>query len=205
MKETRIVRRHIALAAALVAVAALAFGAGSAAAADTPSLGDAVAARLGITGDQLRAAFKAELNARIDAAVAAGRLTPEQGAKLKERVANAKGLGIVVRRAFAERHKGLGLVGRIVQVHRLGAAAKYLGMTPKELRTARQSGRSLAQIAASKGKSVDGLVAAIVAPAKARAAKAVSNGKLTQQRADELIARLTERVKALVERVPATS
>jgi len=197
------VRRHIALAAALVAVAALAFGAGSAAAADTPSLGDAVAARLGITGDQLRAAFKAELNARIDAAVAAGRLTPEQGTKLKERVANAKGLGIVVRRAFAERHKGL--VGRIVQVHRLGAAAKYLGMTPKELRTARQSGRSLAQIAASKGKSVDGLVAAIVAPAKARAAKAVSNGKLTQQRADELIARLTERVKALVERVPATS
>ena len=196
-------RRHIALAAAVVAVAALAFGAGSAAAADTPSLGDAVAARLGITGDQLRAAFKAELNARIDAAVAAGRLTPEQGAKLKERVANAKGLGIVVRRAFAERHKGL--VGRIFQVHRLGAAAKYLGMTPKELRTARQSGRSLAQIAASKGKSVDGLVAAIVAPAKARAAKAVSNGKLTQQRADELIARLTERVKALVERVPATS
>ena len=196
-------RRHIALAAALVAVAALAFGAGSAAAADTPSLGDAVAARLGITGDQLRAAFKAELNARIDAAVAAGRLTPEQGTKLKERVANAKGLGIVVRRAFAERHKGL--VGRIVQVHRLGAAAKYLGMTPKELRTARQSGRSFAQIAASKGKSVDGLVAAIVAPAKARAAKAVSNGKLTQQRADELIARLTERVKALVERVPATS
>ena len=203
MKETRIVRRHIALAAALVAVAALAFGAGSAAAADTPSLGDAVAARLGITGDQLRAAFKTELNARIDAAVAAGRLTPDQGAKLKERVANAKGLGIVVRRAFAERHKGL--VGRIVQVHRLGAVAKYLGMTPKELRTARQSGRSLAQIAASKGKSVDGLVAAVVAPAEARAAKAVSNGKLTQQRADELIARLTERVKALVERVPATS
>ena len=118
-------RRHIALAAALVAVAALAFGAGSAAAADTPSLGDAVAARLGITGDQLRAAFKAELNARIDAAVAAGRLTPDQGAKLKERIANAKGLGIVVRRAFAERHKGL--VGRIVQVHRLGAVASTSG------------------------------------------------------------------------------
>ena len=194
-------RRHIALAAALVAVAALAFGAGSAAAADTPSLGEAVAARLGITGDQLRAAFKAELNARIDAAVAAGRLTPDQGAKLKERVANAKGLGIVARRAFAQRHKAL--VARIVNANRLGAAATYLGMTPNEVRTARKSGQSLAQIATSKGKSVDGLVAAIVAPAKARSAKAVSNGKLTQQRADELIARLTERVQALVKRVPA--
>jgi hypothetical protein len=195
------VRRHIALAAALVAVATLAFGAGAASAADTPSLGDAVAERLGITGDQLRAAFKGELNARIDAAVAAGKLTPEQGAKLKERVANAKGLGIVARRAFAQKHKAL--VARIVRVNRLHVAAKYLGMTPKEIRMARQGGQSLAQIAASKGKSVDGLVAAIVAPAKARAAKAVSNGRLTQQRADELIARLTERAQALVQRVPA--
>ena len=194
-------RRHIAFAAALVAVATLAFGAGVASAADTPSLGDAVAARRGITGDQLRAAFKAELNARIDAAVAAGRLTPEQGAKLKERVANAKGLGIGARKAFAKKHKAL--VGRVVRVNRLRVAAKYLGMTPKEIRTARQGGQSLAQIAASKGKSIDGLVAAIVAPAKARAAKAVSNGRLTQQRADELIARLTERAQALVQRVPA--
>jgi len=195
------VRRHIALAAALVAVATLAFGAGAASAADTPTLGDAVAARLGITGDQLRTAFKAELNSRIDAAVAAGKLTPEQGAKLKERVANAKGLGIGARRAFTQKHKAL--VARIVRVNRLHLAAKYLGMTPKEIRTARQDGQSLAQIATSKGKSVDGLVAAIVAPAKARAAKAVSNGRLTQQRADELIARLTERAQALVQRVPA--
>ncbi len=194
-------RRHIALAAALVAVATLAFGAGAASAADTPTLGDAVAARLGITGDQLRTAFKAELNSRIDAAVAAGKLTPEQGAKLKERVANAKGLGIGARRAFTQKHKAL--VARIVRVNRLHLAAKYLGMTPKEIRTARQDGQSFAQIATSKGKSVDGLVAAIVAPAKARAAKAVSNGRLTQQRADELIARLTERAQALVQRVPA--
>ena len=194
-------RRHIALAAALVAVATLAFGAGAASAADTPTLGDAVAARLGITGDQLRTAFKAELNSRIDAAVAAGKLTPEQGAKLKERVANAKGLGIGARRAFTQKHKAL--VARIVRVNRLHLAAKYLGMTPKEIRTARQDGQSLAQIATSKGKSVDGLVAAIVAPAKARAAKAVSDGRLTQQRADELIARLTERAQALVQRVPA--
>lgn len=194
-------RRHIALAAALVAVATLAFGAGAASAADTPTLGDAVAARLGITGDQLRTAFKAELNSRIDAAVAAGKLTPEQGAKLKERVANAKGLGIGARRAFTQKHKAL--VARIVRVNRLHLAAKYLGMTPKEIRTARQDGQSFAQIATSKGKSVDGLVAAIVAPAKARAAKAVSNGRLTQQRADELLARLTERAQALVQRVPA--
>lgn len=194
-------KRIIALTAALAAVAALAVGTGSAAAADKPSLGDAVAARLGITGDQLRAAFKAELAARIDAAVAAGRLTPDQGAKLKERIAKANGLGLGIRRGFAERHKAL--LGRIAKAKAMGPAATYLGMTRADLVAALKSGKSLAQIAQSKGKSVDGLVAAIVAPAKARAARAVANGKLTQQRSDELIAKLTERVQALVQRVPA--
>jgi hypothetical protein len=43
----------------------------------------------------------------------------------------------------------------------------------------------------------------MVAPAKAALAKAVSSGKLTQGRADEILERLTDRVEALVERVPA--
>ena len=141
-------RRLIALAAALAAVAALAFGAGSATAADTPSLGDDVAARLGITADQLRAAFKAALNARIDAAVAAGRLTPEQGAKLKERVADAKGLGIGVRgrspRGTRRSSRGS------PRCTALGAAAKYLGMTP------RSSGRRAERQVARPDRGVEG-------------------------------------------------
>jgi len=195
------VKRHIAIVAALAAAAVVAVGAGTAAAADSPSLGDAVAARLGISGDQLRAAFKAELAARIDAAVADGKLTAEQGAKLKERIANAKGLGVVARSAFAKHHKAF--VHRIMRAKAGGPAATYLGMTRADLAAARKSGKSLAQIAQSKGKSVDGLVAAIVAPAKARLDKAVANKRLTQQRADELVARLTDRVEKLVERVPA--
>jgi hypothetical protein len=43
----------------------------------------------------------------------------------------------------------------------------------------------------------------MVAPAKERAAKAVANGRLTPQRADELITKLTQRVRTLVQRVPA--
>lgn len=190
--------RHIALVASIAAVAVLAAGVGSAAAADTPSLGDAVAARLGISGDQLRAAFKAELSARIDAAVAAGKLTPEQGAKLKERIANAKGLGIMARQGFAKHHKAF--VHRIAKAKVKGPAATYLGMSREDLAAARKNGQSLAQIAKAKGKSVDGLVAAIVAPAKTRLAKAVANGRLTQQRSDEILARLTDRVEKLVGR-----
>lgn len=194
-------KRHLAIAAVVTAVAVLAVGAGSAAAADKPSLGDAVAARLGIGADQLRAAFKAELTARIDAAVADGKLTAAQGAKLKERIANAKGLGIMARKNFAKHHKAF--VHRIAKAKVKGPAATYLGMTRADLVAALKSGHSLAQIAQSQGKSVDGLVAAIVAPAKARLAKAVGNGRLTQQRADEIVAKLTDRVEQLVQRVPA--
>ena len=42
-----------------------------------------------------------------------------------------------------------------------------------------------------------------LAKAKERASKAVANGRLTQQRADALLARLTERIERLVQRVPA--
>ena len=68
--------RIAAIAALVAATAALVLGAGAAAAADSPSLVDDAAARLGVSPDKLRDAFKAALTARVDAAVAAGRLTP---------------------------------------------------------------------------------------------------------------------------------
>ena len=54
------------------------------------------------------------------------------------------------------------------------------------------AGKSLAEIATAHGKTVDGLVGAIVAPAKARLDKAVEKGRITRQRADELLSRLTD-------------
>ena len=195
-------RRLSALVAALAAVAVLGIAVASATAADSPSLADDVAARLGIAPDKLRTAFREALAARIDAAVNAGKLTPEQGAKLKERLANAKGLGLRLRGRLAMRHHGL-VRGIRARVHRFGTVAKYLGLTPPELHTELRSGKSLAQIATAHGKTVDGLVDAIVAPAKARLDKAVANGRLTRQRADELLARLTDVVEKAVQRVHA--
>jgi hypothetical protein len=43
----------------------------------------------------------------------------------------------------------------------------------------------------------------MLAPAKAGLARAVENGRLTKARADEILARLTEGTKKLVQRVPA--
>jgi len=132
---------------------------------------------------------------RVDAAVAAGKLTPEQGARLKERIAKAGrlGLGAVAgsRKAFAERP------GRL---HAKGPAATYLGMTRQALLAELRKGQSLAQIAKAHGKTVDGLVAAMVAPLKARLAKAVEHDRLTKQRADALLERITDRLERLVQR-----
>lgn len=194
--------RIAALAASLVAVAALAVGAAVAQAADGPPLADDVAARLGIPPERLRDAFKAALTARIDAAVAAGRLTPEQGARLKTRIADAKGFGLGLRHGFAQRRHAF--ADRIAARGKaLGAAATYLGLTREALRSELGKGQSLAQIAKAKGKTADGLVSAMLAPAKAALAKAVGSGRLTQGRADAILARLTERLEALAQRVPA--
>ena len=192
--------RIAAIAALVAATAALALGAGAAAAADSPSLVDDAAARLGVSPDKLRDAFKAALTARVDAAVAAGRLTPEQGAKLKARIAAAKGLG-GLRRGFVQRHKAM--VGAIAAKARgRGPVATYLGMTRAELRAELRSGKSLAQVAAAEGKTAAGLQAAMLAPVKEALSRAVERGRLTQSRADEILARITERVATAIQKVP---
>ena len=194
--------RILALLTALTACAALAFGVPAAGAADKPSLADEVAAKLGVSAEQLRTAFRAALTARVDAALAAGRLTPEQAARLKERIANAKGLGLGVKRGFAKKQQAL--VKRIgLKSKRLGAAAAYLGLTRAQVRAELKVGKSLAQVAAAQGKTSAGLVAAMLAPVKERLAKAVAAKRLTQQRADEILERLTERVEKRVARVRA--
>ena len=197
--------RILTLVAALAACASLAVGVSAAAAADKPSVADEVAAKLGVSPAELRTAFRAVLAARVDAAVAAGRLTPEQAAKLKERIANAKGLGLGVKRGFAKRQQAL--VKRIgVKANRLGAASEYLGLTREQLRAELKAGKSLAQIAAAEGKTVDGLATAMLAPVKERLAKAVAANRLTQRRADEILERLTERVEKRIARTrPASS
>jgi tyrosyl-tRNA synthetase len=193
------VRRTTAIAALVAALAVLGFGASSVAAADKPSLVDDVAARLGISSDTLRGALRDALDARVDAAVKAGKLTPDQAAKLKERIANAKGLGLRIRMAIAK-HRGALVRG--ARVKERGAAATYIGITRQELRTELRSGKSLAQIATAHGKTAAGLVDAMLAPAKARLDKAVQNGRLTQQQESQMLARLQDVLQKVVERTP---
>jgi hypothetical protein len=192
------VRRSTAVVAVAAVLVTVGLGASSVAAADKPSLVDDVAARLGVSADKLRGAFRDALDARVDAAVQAGKLTPDQGAKLKQRIANAKGLGLRVRRAIVK-HRGA-LVR--VRAHARGVAADYIGITPQELRTELRSGKSLAQIATDHGKTAKGLVDAMVTAARTRLDKAVQNKRITKQQEDQLLARLTAALQKAVQRTP---
>jgi hypothetical protein len=81
----------------------------------------------------------------------------------------------------------------------LDAAATYLGIPVADVLTKVQAGQTLAQIAgATSGKSVDGLVAALVAAEKTEIAAAVTAGKITQAQADAVIPTLTATFTAFV-------
>ena len=80
----------------------------------------------------------------------------------------------------------------------LDAAASYLGVTEAALKTSLSDGSTLADIAKEKGKSVDGLKAALVASAKADLAQAVKDGRLTEAQQTEILADLSNRIDGLV-------
>jgi hypothetical protein len=80
------------------------------------------------------------------------------------------------------------------------AAEKLLGMTQAEIQAARLAGKSLVELAQTKGVSKDALIRAILDEHKADLAKLVVDGKMTQAQADAMISRMQEQVKLMVER-----
>ena len=193
--------RRITKTAALGAGALLAVaGAGAAIAAtqsgpveESKALVDDAAKRLGVESSELTEALQAALAARVDEAVAAGRLTEEQGAELKQRIQAGEVPLLGLGGPHGRRHGGPGGPGG-----GLTAAAEYLGVTEAELHEQLHDGQRLAEVAAAEGKSVEGLVDALVADETEKLAQAVEDGRLTDAQRDELVAGLEERVTARV-------
>jgi ribosomal protein S20 len=196
-------RRKLTFAAGAVGAALLVAGLGAAGAIgasrvfspseESKAVIDDAAKQLGVQPQELSDALKQALENRIDEAVAAGVLTKEQAQALKERIDSGDypflfGPGF----GFHDRGFGFGAHTDFLQT-----AASYLGMTEDDLREALQ-GKTLAEIAKDKGKSVSGLVAALVAAEGKKIDQAVSDGRITKAQATELKSRLDERMQALV-------
>jgi polyhydroxyalkanoate synthesis regulator phasin len=188
----------------LGAVAALAVAGGGAAVAATQLgspreesqaiLNDA-ARQLGIEPSKLSDALKQALKNRVDAAVAAGRLTKEQGEALKARIeADESPLLFGGPGGFGHR----GHFGHFAHFGDLSVAASYLDVTADQLHTDLRAGKTLAQIAKDKGKPVDGLIKALVDKAKERLDAAVKAGRLTEEQKQSILADLEQKVTDFV-------
>jgi hypothetical protein len=81
----------------------------------------------------------------------------------------------------------------------LEAAAEYLGLTERELYDELRDGKTLAEVAEDEGKSVAGLVDAMVAASVERIDEAVEDGRLSEEHAAELRRDLEESITELVE------
>jgi hypothetical protein len=193
-RKAKIIMGAAALLSAAGAGAAVAASQDSSPSSESKAVIDDAAKQLGISPSRLSDALKTALSDRVDAAVAAGRLTKAEGDALKQRIAS-DGFPLLggLHRGF-----GHGLFGR------LEAAAGYIGITETQLRTELEGGKSLAQVAKDHNKSVDGLVNALVADARGKLDDAVSAGRLTKAQETELLGGLKDRITNMVNRAGGT-
>ena len=187
-------------------------------AAQQQSVLDDAAGQLGVSPADLEKALRTAQLKQIDAAVKAGTITKEDGDHLKQAIESGETplLGpSLEQRGF--RGHGFRFGGPPGGFHRFGpggpgfpgpghhlgfleVSAGYLGLTEEQLRTKLNSGKSLADIAkATDGKSVQGVEDAIVAAAKKDLDALVEDGTIPQEHATEMLKRLREHVRDLVQ------
>jgi lambda repressor-like predicted transcriptional regulator len=168
-------------------------------------LGD-VAQRLGVSQDRLEDAIEDATIARIDAAVDAGDLSKEEADALKDRVRSSEVPAIVpslpgpVPRFGKFGHPEVFAPGLFPGTDLIETAADYLDMDRADIGEALRDGKSLAELARDRGKSVDGLKEELRAAIREDADQAVEDGVLTKQQADRLVKKLSGAVDGLVEK-----
>lgn len=162
-----------------------------------------VAEAQGVGEDALTTALVEAATERIDQAVADGDLDAEEAeerkAGLEERI------GEMINREpgenFGERgrrgHRGAGVLRG-----GLDAVEETLGLTAEEIQAGLAEGKTLADLAADQGISVDDLADALVAQATERLDAAVADGTIDEDRAASAAEQLEERIDQMIEAEP---
>jgi hypothetical protein len=212
------------LAIGMTAVAAVAFAGGAfAATQDSGASGrqaflNDVAKRLNVTPKQLSAALQGADLDQLQAAVAAGKLTQTQANAIRQRLqrSGAAPLGgwrwlgpAGGGRLFGPRGgspgpppsgvPGPGFRGfrlGLGPADALGAAAADLGISDMQLFDQLKSGKSIAQIAKDRGKTVAGLKDAVSAAVRSRLDKLVSAKLITAAQEQRILSDLSSRLEA---------
>jgi hypothetical protein len=195
----RPLKRNVAIGAAALATVA---GAGGAYAATQDSGASArqaylndVAKRLNVSPKQLTAALQGAALDQLAAAVKAGRLSQARADAIKRKIEQGPA-GAPLFFGEPRRPGAFGLAGGA----RSRAAAGYLGLTDAQLFDQLASGKSLAQIAKARGKSVAGLKQAMTTAIRVRLDQAVARGAITRAQEQQLLSRLQARLDAQINR-----
>jgi ribosomal protein S20 len=122
-----------------------------------------------------------------------GRLTQAQAKRIERRI-NSGRLPMFFDHPGHFRDHGL------VRHGALDAAGHYLGLTDAKLLADLSSGKTLAQIAQSRGKSVSGLEQALMTDAKNRLDRLVSAGVISKAKEQRVLSRLSAKIGRLVTR-----
>ncbi len=153
---------------------------------EPPPLLDTVARHLGVPAARLESAVRAAELERWNAFASAHHIPEERAKEVRDRIAHEP---VVIAARFGNGgRRGL-----------LGAAASYLGMQPAELMTQLRDGKSLADVAQARGKSTDGLKAAVIAAAKSEFDQRVQSGQMTAEARDRSLAKLQGHVDELIQ------
>jgi hypothetical protein len=153
------------------------------------------AKRLDVSPDKLEEALQGAFFDRLDTAVEEGRLTRSQADAIKARVREKGGPPFLGGGRFHDgRPHGGPLLGGI------DAAAKYLDLSEAQLHDELRSGKSLAEVARDRDKSVDGLKEAIEGAVRSRLDEAVADERLTEEQKRRILSDLENRIDAIVER-----
>lgn len=153
------------------------------------------ASELGVSVDDLNPAAKAASVAVVEQLLADEKISAEMAERMKNAIESFEGDGCRLLGGWMHRLGGHAF--RADARHDLiGAAAEALGIEPAALVEALRSGDSLTEIAEEEGVPYVEVTEAIVAAATQDLAAAVEAGRITQEQADEMIARLTEALES---------
>jgi len=151
-----------------------------------------IALENGVEVDDVLEHLVDEAGERLDTAVVNGNLTEDEAAdklfSVEGRITELLDKVLPMGRNIGQmmRHRG----GHSI----INTASDELGLAKRELMEQLRSGNTIAGLAAEDGVSTDAIIDTVVAGASKGLSKAVENGAITQEKADERLAMIEEKV-----------
>src|SRR6266540_1588129 len=162
-----------------------------------------LAANLGLSPAQVTEGLKKTRIDMVNQAVTDGKLSREQADRIIQQINSGQGPGFGP--GFGPHGPGPGRFGPDGGPGHLPAtfvAAQALGITPEQLHQEIMSGKSVAEVAQSRGVSRDDLKSKILAAQKARLDAAVARGDMTAEHAKQVADRFALHIDQMLDFKP---